>query len=346
MTNNVFYRNSEAGELLERFLVGAVSSLLLLRFYLHLAGYPQIGTGGLHIAHMLWGGLLMMGSIVLLLAYIGRRVQRIATLIGGIGFGIFIDELGKFITQDNNYFFRPTVAIIYATFILLFLLFRTISQSTIYTSKEYVLNALNQFEEAVLQDMDPAEKAKTLALLDHADDRDEIANQLKKLLGHVKPIATPKPGIIQRAINRLYATYDRLTHKRYTSRIIQIFFVVEAIALLLGTSFVIFNSFTDIFQEYFVMPHYETTIIIGELLSASLAAAFVAVGVKRFSQSRIQAYQLFKKAVLVQLFLTEFFLFYREQFSALPTFIFNLVVLIILTAIIRLEEHNNSRKHL
>jgi len=33
----------------------------------------------------------------------------------------FIDELGKFITSDNNYFFQPTISLIYIVFIIIFL---------------------------------------------------------------------------------------------------------------------------------------------------------------------------------------------------------------------------------
>ena len=121
MSRRLFYRNVYARDHLEIFLVSAITSLLLLRFYLKEAGYPQVGNGTLHIAHMLWGGLLMLIAIITSLSFLGVRAQRFTALVGGVGFGIFIDELGKFITRDNNYFFRPTIGLIYAIFAVLYL---------------------------------------------------------------------------------------------------------------------------------------------------------------------------------------------------------------------------------
>jgi hypothetical protein len=140
--NQLFFRNVRGRDNLEIFLVAAISSLLLLRFLLYLTGYPQVGGGSLHIAHMLWGGLLMLAAITLTISFLGARVQRLSALLGGIGFGIFIDELGKFITRDNNYFFRPTIGLIYAIFIILFLIFNFLSRTARLTPREYELNAL------------------------------------------------------------------------------------------------------------------------------------------------------------------------------------------------------------
>ncbi|HEY5903448.1 MAG TPA: hypothetical protein VIU39_12900, partial [Anaerolineales bacterium] len=36
-------------------------SVSVTRLFLSLSGYPQIGGGELHIAHVLWGGLLLFG---------------------------------------------------------------------------------------------------------------------------------------------------------------------------------------------------------------------------------------------------------------------------------------------
>ena len=111
-------RDIDGGRWLESFLVSAVVSILGIRFYLEATGYPQIGGHGLHIAHMLWGGLFMVVAIVVLLAFVGKRIQQFGAVVGGIGFGMFIDELGKFITSDNNYFYEPTFALIYVIFIV------------------------------------------------------------------------------------------------------------------------------------------------------------------------------------------------------------------------------------
>lgn len=111
---------------MELLLVFAVATILCIRGFLAMTGYPQLGGGGLHIAHMLWGGLAMLASIALLLSFWNIAMRQLAAAIGGIGFGFFVDELGKFITSDNNYFFQPTIALLYIMFILLFLLVRVL----------------------------------------------------------------------------------------------------------------------------------------------------------------------------------------------------------------------------
>jgi hypothetical protein len=94
--------------LVDSFLIVGALTVLALRVYLAAAHYPQLGGNGLHIAHVLWGGLLMVVAIGMLLSLLTWTWQLTAALIGGVGFGLFIDELGKFLTSDNNYFFKPT----------------------------------------------------------------------------------------------------------------------------------------------------------------------------------------------------------------------------------------------
>ena len=94
-------RDAEATLLFESFFVAAVCSFLGIRWFLASAGYAQVGSNGLHIAHMLWGGLFMLFALMLLFAFLDRSVQHLAAVIAGLGFGTFIDEIGKFVTADN-----------------------------------------------------------------------------------------------------------------------------------------------------------------------------------------------------------------------------------------------------
>ena len=65
----LFVRNLEVDNLLESFFISAVGAMLTLRFLLYFLDYPQLGGRSLHIAHMLWGGLLMLLAQICLLSF-------------------------------------------------------------------------------------------------------------------------------------------------------------------------------------------------------------------------------------------------------------------------------------
>jgi len=108
----------------------------------------------------------MVLAIGILVTYLGLAARRRAAVLGGVGFGFFIDELGKFITSDNNYFFRPAAALIYVIFIGLFLVTRSMRRRALVVSPvEPVSNAIELIGEAARRGLAPRDKQQALELL-------------------------------------------------------------------------------------------------------------------------------------------------------------------------------------
>ena len=69
---------ANAGTVVTLFGVAAALSIALTRVYLDLAGYPSVGGKVFHLAHALWGGLLLIiGSVLTLALRNGQRLQRL-----------------------------------------------------------------------------------------------------------------------------------------------------------------------------------------------------------------------------------------------------------------------------
>jgi hypothetical protein len=59
----------------------------LTRLFLEVTGYPQIATSTLHIAHVLWGGLLLFVGALMPLILANRWALRLSALLTGLGVG-------------------------------------------------------------------------------------------------------------------------------------------------------------------------------------------------------------------------------------------------------------------
>lgn len=123
MNKKINYK--EKLSILDTFVISTVLTIVGIRVFLELTGYPHIGNDTLHISHMLWGGLAMVATILILLL-VENPNKVLLSVLGGVGFGFFIDEIGKFVTSDNNYFFRATAFLIYFTILAIWLISRVL----------------------------------------------------------------------------------------------------------------------------------------------------------------------------------------------------------------------------
>jgi hypothetical protein len=264
----VFVRNERAGNLLENFFISAVIAILVIRLYIRVfAGTPvttqlilrvatQSTTADFHIAHVLWGGLLMLVALILALAFLSRSARELTAILGGVGFGVFIDELGKFITRDNNYFFQPSIALIYLTLVLLFILTRVFQRPRPLSQREALANALEVAKLSAIRDAGPEDRAHALRLLEGYSSPDPVTDMVRQVLLYEEETPHRQPNLLGQVKMMLSHLYQRLTGTWWFPHFVVAFFIFQSVASLYETL---------------------TTITWSQVLAVSLGASVLAV---------------------------------------------------------------------
>ena len=146
-------------------LLSFAASVTFTRFFLMATGYPQLGNETLHIAHVLYGGVLLYVGSLLPLIYANRWAYTWSSVLSGVGVGLFIDEVGKFITQSNDYFFPAAAPIIYAFFLASVLIYTRVAKEAPLDTRTEFYAVLGSLEEAIDHDMDQEEHSELIERL-------------------------------------------------------------------------------------------------------------------------------------------------------------------------------------
>jgi hypothetical protein len=323
-------RRDRAENYVLTFLVAFAVTVIATRVYLELANYPQIGNSVLHIAHALWGGLLLFVAVLLPLGLANRWAIQASALLGGIGTGLFVDEVGKFITQANDYFFPPALSIVYGFVLLTVFVYLTFRRPRQPDPRQALYNAWEGLQDAFDGDLDAAEAARIEAQLAIANtsDRDEIvslANVMSQFLqGQRQRLPAAEVGYWQRTAARVDTLGQRLGQRTHRALISGLLILWAALAIGYIVILVQEGANLDSQVVQWAVPLMAIQAVVGTLMLVALVAWLAGkeelglkLGVGGFLLSLVALQTLY---------------FYLSQFSALTATLLQLAFLLILLA--------------
>lgn len=347
-------RRISAPHLVLNILIAFGTTVLLVRLFLELTGYPQLGNSTLHIAHMLYGGIILAVACLLMIIFASPTAIRLGAILTGIGLGLFFDEVGKFITANNDYFFRPAAPIIYLVAIgiaLLFLLLRRREQKP--TDGELMVEALENTE-ALLEGQQTVQQHRRIELsLDyittHMQDPDH-ANLAQALRVFTDSEAVRAgQSRLQRYLSALELKGLRyfIAHQDVITYILLALLALNSLSSLFTLSIALILPTADPGLSRQIQSIYNTAglrawspFLISiddiDLLLDFITATMTLAGIILFLTRR-RSHGLFwvQLALFLQLCVVNVFTFYVEQFSAAILTLFSLVVLLC----VRTYEH-------
>lgn len=315
--SRLFVRLEDGTEYLQLLTVTGITTVLVTRLYLEITGYPQLGGGSLHIAHVLWGGLFMLAGLVAALLFVGRGARTWSALLGGVGVGLFIDEIGKFVTSTNDYFYRPAAGIIYAVFALLVVASSLINRDRLTDVPERKVNAAMIATTGLASGISPHQRAEAARILEGHDDPQ--SNAVRALLDTVEE--RRHSPLYKKVVDPCRAAFRWLLRQGWFAPLVVIAFTIQSFVFTVVFAGDALTTATREDAEEFV----EYGAIYASGTSIAVAAVISVIGLVRMIHDRRAAYGWFRTAILIDLLLAQIFNFTGEQFGAVVGLPFVLV---------------------
>jgi hypothetical protein len=321
-------------------MISFVVTIGVVRTFLALSGYPQLGNGTLHIAHVMWGGLILYIAAVLPLVYLNPRLHFLGAVLSGVGMGLFLDEVGKFITRQYDYFFPAAAPIIYLFFLLIVILVVMIRRPDKMDGRAELVQALEIVREQLYRPLDGLEKSHLEADMNSVlqSDGDVLHQEMaRQILDIVHSDPRTAKNLQPAWWTRLHGwqvswlTAERLRWLLFAGMVILGLLSLKN-PIQAGLNQVIPNSWLTAFLNSHTGRQilaqdapllYNTRLVLEVLVGVGFltAAGLLAAGKKR------AALTLGNVCLLVSLTVLDLLLFYFEQFSTVLVVIVQFLVL-------------------
>ncbi|MEE6272426.1 hypothetical protein [Georgenia wangjunii] len=329
-------RDPRGSEHVLGFALTTVVTIVVTRGYLQLTGFPQVGGETLHVAHVLWGGLLMAVAMVLLLSFAGPVIRPPAAFVGGVGFGLFIDEVGKFLTQDNDYFFRPAPMIMYVTVVLVMIGADALHGRRERNPSEALAAAADHAVAGVAGGLSPQRRAIAEELLAQGQDAPGAA-EVKALLGVVPEDHSELRDPLEVLTRRGREVLRGVVRGGWTTALTTVLIGV----LVVGGAGVV--GLAEVGEEAGDAPRWAAVVALASLVVMVIVALR---GVVLLNRNRYHAFQWLRRALLVNLLITLVALFRIDPWPASAGMAVALVALGIVAAErVRLEQLHEGAAH-
>ena len=306
-------RDHRAMEHVLVFVLVGMATILVTRMFLIATGYPQLGGDGLHIAHVLWGGALLILAVLAQL--------------------LFIDEVGKFLTEDNNYFYAPAFAIMYASGVSLVVLADFVASRRRRSDGEDLASAVDIAVSGVVGGLSVRQRTAALDLIARGEGASGSA-EARELINAIHDDEDELPDPLRALSARLG---NRLRHLVSTRDAWRIALVSSGVVLTAST----LVALTDITQA---IDNGVAYFVVAAGLSLIAAWALWAGGVlvrrRDGGGARRRSIDLLRAAIAVNLLLTQVALFRFDPWQATILVIAGLVTLAVLWA----EQHVSDQK--
>jgi hypothetical protein len=304
--------------------------VIFTRVYLEATGFPQLGNSVLHIAHALWGGLALFIAALLPLAFANRWALQASAILGGIGIGLFIDEIGKFITQTNDYFFAPALSLVYAFFLLCVLLYLFFRRPQQQDPRQALYHALEGLQDAVDGDLDADEAARIEAQLAVAQQsgRKGVASLATALGVYLEQeggrLPAAVPGRWRRIVMRVESFGRRLG--RGTHRAIVSAMVLLWLALVIGYIIILLQGGPNLDPQ---VLQWRSVLV---AIQAAVGQFMLGAALAWFGGREESGLRLAISGILVSLVALQLHYFYTSQWAAIATTLLQFAILLVLLA--------------